>query len=120
MKAGGNGLPALPPLPRTLVGGWLVLAEAIGARGACGMEARKVPRAGKGRVTHAEIDGRATAFDPGMARMITPGKECIGKAAAAAVLARLTPLDPRLQVFGPGDTARSELRQMMAFGHPRG
>jgi sarcosine oxidase subunit alpha len=42
-----------------------------------------VLRIEKGFITHAEIHGRTTAFDIGMQRMISPKKDCIGKAAAA-------------------------------------
>jgi sarcosine oxidase subunit alpha len=57
-------------------------AEAMGG-GAYGMEALNVLRLEKGFITHAEIHGRTTAFDIGMGRMVSPRKECIGKAAAA-------------------------------------
>ena len=57
-------------------------AEALGG-GAYGMEALNVLRIEKGFITHAEIHGRTTAFDIGMARMISPAKDCIGKSAAA-------------------------------------
>ncbi|MFA7432672.1 MAG: sarcosine oxidase subunit alpha family protein [Gemmobacter sp.] len=57
-------------------------AETFGG-GPYGLEALNVLRIEKGFVTHAEIHGRVTAFDIGMARMIAAGKDCIGKAAAA-------------------------------------
>ncbi|MEM9968082.1 MAG: sarcosine oxidase subunit alpha family protein [Pseudomonadota bacterium] len=57
-------------------------AEAQGG-GAYGMEALNVLRIEKGFITHAEIDGRVTAFDLGMARMISDKKDCIGKTMAA-------------------------------------
>ncbi|MFU8882793.1 MAG: sarcosine oxidase subunit alpha family protein [Rhodobacterales bacterium] len=57
-------------------------AEALGG-GAYGMEALNVLRIEKGFITHAEIHGRTTAYDIGMARMISAKKDCIGKAAAA-------------------------------------
>jgi len=57
-------------------------AEVIGG-GAYGMEALNVLRIEKGFITHAEIHGRTTAFDIGMARMVSAKKDCIGKAAAA-------------------------------------
>ncbi|MEQ6248502.1 sarcosine oxidase subunit alpha family protein [Sulfitobacter sp. HNIBRBA3233] len=57
-------------------------AEALGG-GAYGMEALNVLRMEKGFITHAEIHGRVTAFDIGMARMVSPGKDCIGKVMAA-------------------------------------
>ncbi|MGV6811085.1 MAG: sarcosine oxidase subunit alpha family protein [Brevirhabdus sp.] len=61
------------------------LLEAAQARsgGAYGMEALNVMRIEKGFITHAEIHGRTTAFDIGMARMISPAKDCIGKTMAA-------------------------------------
>jgi len=59
----------------------LARAETLGG-GAYGMEALNVLRIEKGFVTHAEIHGRVTAFDIGMAKMVSARKECIGKAAA--------------------------------------
>ncbi|WP_457648237.1 sarcosine oxidase subunit alpha family protein [Profundibacter sp.] len=56
-------------------------AQALGG-GAYGLEALNVLRIEKGFLTHAEIHGRATAFDLGMERMITPAKDCIGKVMA--------------------------------------
>lgn len=57
-------------------------AEALDG-GPYGMEALNVLRIEKGFITHAEIHGRVTAFDIGMARMVSDKKDCIGKAAAA-------------------------------------
>lgn len=57
-------------------------AEAM-AGGAYGMEALNVLRIEKGFITHAEIDGRVTAGDIGMGRMISAKKDCIGKVMAA-------------------------------------
>ncbi len=57
-------------------------AETLGG-GAYGMEALNVLRIEKGFITHAEIHGRVTAFDIGMARMISAKKDCIGKTMAA-------------------------------------
>ncbi len=57
-------------------------AEVMGG-GPYGMEALNVLRIEKGFITHAEIHGRTTAFDIGMARMVSAKKDCIGKAAAA-------------------------------------
>ncbi|PJI92458.1 sarcosine oxidase subunit alpha [Yoonia maricola] len=57
-------------------------AEVMGG-GPYGMEALNVLRIEKGFVTHAELHGRTTAFDIGMARMVSAKKDCIGKAAAA-------------------------------------
>jgi len=59
----------------------LALAEQMGG-GAYGMEALNVLRIEKGFITHAEINGRATAFDIGMGRMVSAKKDCIGKAAS--------------------------------------
>ena len=56
-------------------------AKALGG-GPYGMEALNVLRLEKGFITHAEIHGRTTAFDIGMARMISDKKDCIGKAMA--------------------------------------
>jgi len=49
--------------------------------GPFGLEALNVMRIEKGFITHAEIHGRTTAFDIGMAKMVA-AKDCIGKAAA--------------------------------------
>ena len=57
-------------------------AETMGG-GLYGMEALNVLRIEKGFITHAEIHGRTTALDLGMDKMISPKKDCIGKAAAA-------------------------------------
>jgi len=56
-------------------------AETLGG-GAYGMEALNVMRIEKGFITHSEIDGRVTAFDVGMDRMISAKKMCVGKPAA--------------------------------------
>ncbi|KAA2316258.1 sarcosine oxidase subunit alpha family protein [Pseudooceanicola sediminis] len=56
-------------------------AEALGG-GAYGLEALNILRLEKGFLTHAELDGRTTAFDLGLERMMSPSKEFIGKAAA--------------------------------------
>ena len=57
-------------------------AETMGG-GPYGMEALNVLRLEKGFITHAEIHGRISAFDIGMAKMIAAKKDCIGKAMAA-------------------------------------
>ncbi|WP_432816757.1 sarcosine oxidase subunit alpha family protein [Sulfitobacter sp. JB4-11] len=57
-------------------------ADALGG-GAYGMEALNVLRIEKGFITHAEIHGRVTAFDIGMARMVSAKKDCIGQTMAA-------------------------------------
>lgn len=51
--------------------------------GPYGMEALNVLRIEKGFITHAEIDGRVTAKDIGMSRMISEDKSCIGKVMAS-------------------------------------
>jgi sarcosine oxidase subunit alpha len=56
-------------------------AETLGG-GPYGLEALNVLRIEKGFITHAEIHGRTTAFDIGMARMVSDKKDCIGKAAS--------------------------------------
>ncbi len=56
-------------------------AETMGG-GAYGMEALNVLRIEKGFITHAEIHGRVTAFDIGLAKMVSAKKDCIGKAMA--------------------------------------
>ncbi len=77
--------------------------------GPYGMEALNVLRIEKGFITHAEIHGRTTAFDIGMAKMVA-SKDCIGKAAAARPglngeareqLVGLKPVNPR-QTIGAG------------------
>ncbi len=57
-------------------------ARQIGG-GPYGMEALNVLRIEKGLVTHAEINGRITADDLGLGRMVARGKDCIGKVSAA-------------------------------------
>ena len=59
----------------------LAKAETLGG-GAYGMEALNVMRIEKGFITHAEIHGRITAFDIGMAKMVAARKDCIGKTSA--------------------------------------
>ncbi|NDU99411.1 sarcosine oxidase subunit alpha family protein [Pseudoroseicyclus tamaricis] len=56
-------------------------AESLGG-GAYGMEALNVLRVEKGFITHAEIDGRATAGDIGLGSMMSTRKDYIGRAAA--------------------------------------
>jgi len=53
-------------------------AEAMGG-GPYGMEALNALRIEKGFVTHSEIDGRVTAHDIGMERMVSREKDCVGK-----------------------------------------
>ncbi|WP_226779231.1 sarcosine oxidase subunit alpha family protein [Oceaniglobus trochenteri] len=97
----------------------VALAEGLGG-GAYGMEALNVLRIEKGHLTDAEIDGRTTACDLGMGRMVSPDKDCIGKMMAARPglrdparerLVGLRPVDPQAPVsagahlFNPGDKA---------------
>jgi sarcosine oxidase subunit alpha len=60
----------------------LLAAARESGGGAYGMEALNVLRIEKGFLTHAEMDGRTTAFDLGLERMLAPGKDFIGKAAS--------------------------------------
>jgi len=60
----------------------LARAETLGG-GPYGMEALNVLRIEKGFLTHSEIHGRTTAFDVGLAKMVSARKDCIGKAAAS-------------------------------------
>ncbi|QQA43786.1 sarcosine oxidase subunit alpha family protein [Pelagovum pacificum] len=60
----------------------VALAEGLGG-GAYGMEALNVLRIEKGFLTHAELDGRTTAFDLGMERMCSTKKDYVGRAAAS-------------------------------------
>ena len=91
--------------------------------GAYGMEALNALRIEKGFITHAEIHGRTTAFDIGMARMISSEKDCIGKVMAARPgmvgdhreqLVGLRPLNPVEEIipgahlFDTDKTAESE------------
>lgn len=57
-------------------------AEEMGG-GAYGMEALNVLRIEKGFLTHAELDGRMTAFDLHAERMMSAKKDFVGKAAAS-------------------------------------
>ncbi|MCC6008529.1 MAG: sarcosine oxidase subunit alpha, partial [Rhodobacteraceae bacterium] len=57
-------------------------AEALGG-GAYGLEAMNVLRIEKGFLTHAEMDGRTTAFDLGLERMLSKDKDFIGRLAAS-------------------------------------
>lgn len=57
-------------------------AETLGG-GAYGMEALNVLRIEKGFITHAEIHGRVTAQDIGMARMLSKKKDFVGATMAA-------------------------------------
>ena len=50
--------------------------------GPYGMEALNVLRIEKGFLTHAEMDGRTTAFDLGLERLLASGKDFVGKVAS--------------------------------------
>ena len=79
-------------------------AETMGG-GTYGMEALNVLRIEKGFITHAEIDGRVTAFDIGFDRMVSQQKDCIGNAASR----RPGLLDPqREQLIGLKPVDRKE------------
>ncbi len=56
-------------------------AEVMGG-GPVGLEALNVLRIEKGFLTHAEMDGRTTADDLGLATMVSGAKDCIGKTAS--------------------------------------
>ncbi|MFV0359620.1 sarcosine oxidase subunit alpha family protein [Tropicimonas sp.] len=60
----------------------LAQAESLGG-GPYGMESLNVLRIEKGLLTHAEMDGRKTAFDLGLSGMMSAKKDFIGRAAAA-------------------------------------
>lgn len=95
-------------------------AETLGG-GPYGMEALNVLRIEKGFITHAEIHGRTTAFDIGLEKMVSPKKDCIGKAASQRPgmsgpereqLVGLKPLTPDrpltagAHLFAPGDEVK--------------
>ncbi|MCU0906927.1 MAG: sarcosine oxidase subunit alpha family protein [Rhodobacteraceae bacterium] len=63
---------------------WRLLVAQAGVLGGgpYGMEALNVLRIEKGHITHAEIHGRTTAEDVGLGRMVSAGKDCIGKTMA--------------------------------------
>ena len=94
-------------------------AETMGG-GPYGMEALNVLRIEKGFITHAEIHGRISADDIGMARMVSAKKDCIGKAAAARPglwgpdreqlvgLRALEPITAGAHLFKPGFAAERE------------
>ncbi|MEL6420430.1 MAG: sarcosine oxidase subunit alpha family protein [Pseudomonadota bacterium] len=86
-------------------------AEAMGG-GAYGMEALNVLRIEKGFITHAEIDGRVTAFDIGMERMISAKKDCIGKTMAGRP-GLVDEKRPRMVGLKPV----GEVKQLSAGGH---
>ncbi len=86
-------------------------AEAMGG-GLYGMEALNVLRIEKGFITHAEIDGRVTAFDIGMDRMISAKKDCIGKTMAARP-GLIDEKRPRMVGLRPV----GEVKQLSAGGH---
>ena len=77
-----------------------------------GMEALNVLRIEKGFITHAEIDGRVTAFDLGMGHLMSTKKDFIGKTASQ----RSGLVDPRrprlvgLKTIGP-------VKQLTAGSH---
>lgn len=81
-------------------------AERLGG-GPYGMEALNVLRIEKGFLTHAEIDGRVTAFDLGLQGMMSTKKDFIGRSASQRPglsgperlqLVGLRPVDPRMEI----------------------
>jgi sarcosine oxidase subunit alpha len=50
--------------------------------GPYGLEALNVLRIEKGLLTHAELHGRTTAYDLGLAGMVSTAKDCVGQAAS--------------------------------------
>lgn len=75
--------------------------------GPYGMEALNVLRIEKGFLTHAEIDGRVTAFDLGLQGMMSSKKDFIGRAASQRPglsgahrqqLVGLRPVDPQAEI----------------------
>lgn len=82
------------------------MAERAGG-GPYGMEALNVLRIEKGFLTHAEIDGRVTAFDLGLQGMMSSKKDFIGRAASQRPglsgahrqqLVGLRPVDPQAEI----------------------
>ncbi|MGI3167991.1 sarcosine oxidase subunit alpha family protein [Pseudooceanicola sp. C21-150M6] len=74
-------------------------AEEMGG-GAYGMEALNVLRIEKGLLTHAELDGRTTAYDLGLQSMMSKKKDFVGRAAAGRE-GLLDPERPRLVGLKP-------------------
>ncbi|MEL6583680.1 MAG: sarcosine oxidase subunit alpha family protein [Pseudomonadota bacterium] len=83
-------------------------AEARGG-GLYGMEALNVLRIEKGFITHAEIEGRTTAFDIGMGRMVSAKKDCIGKVMSQreGLHGPHRPQLVGLEVIRPGESLRA-------------
>lgn len=90
-----------------LFGQLVAEAEARGG-GPYGMEALNVLRIEKGFLTHAEINGRVTAGDVGLGRMVSGRKDCIGQTASdraglqepgRAQLVALRPVDGRTELL---------------------
>ncbi|MCC7321509.1 MAG: sarcosine oxidase subunit alpha family protein [Rubellimicrobium sp.] len=86
-----------------LFGHLVAQAEALGG-GAYGMEALNVLRIEKGFLTHAELDGRTTAFDLGLEGMVSKKKDCIGLALSRRP-GLLDPGRPQLVGLRPVDPA---------------
>ncbi|PVH28627.1 sarcosine oxidase subunit alpha family protein [Pararhodobacter oceanensis] len=99
-------------------------AEALGG-GAYGMEALNVLRIEKGFLTHAELDGRVTAEDIGLGRMVSAKKDCIGKgasqrpelvAAGRAQLVGLLPVDPAHEISAGAHLYASDAKPLRENG----
>ena len=114
--AGGLGFELAIParFGGSLYDALLAAAEPLGG-GPYGLEALNVLRLEKGFITHAEIDGRATAFDIGMQRMMSDKKDFIGKALAARP-GLMDPDRPRLVGLVPVGTQREMTAGAHLFG----
>ncbi len=110
------------PFGEALFRDLLARAETMGG-GPYGMEALNVLRIEKGFITHAEIHGRVTAYDIGMEKMVSAGKDCIGKAAALRPglwgpereqmvgLKAAEPISAGAHLFVPGTEVHREMDQ---------
>ena len=102
----------------------VALAEGLGG-GAYGMEALNVLRIEKGFITHAEIDGRVTAFDLGLQGMMSTKKDFIGRAASTRAgltgparlqLVGLRPNDPQAEITAGAHLYPSDKPAKAAYG----
>ena len=88
-------------------------AETLGG-GAYGLEALNVLRVEKGFLTHAEMDGRTTAADLGLAAMLSTKKDFIGKVASQRP-ALLDPNRPQLVGLEPTGPVKQILGGALIF-----
>ena len=98
---------------------WAALGAAVGAEGGApyGMEALGALRIEKGHLTGAELDGRVTLGDAGLARMASTKKPFIGQ----ALMSRpemTRPDRPRLAHFEPVEPA-SAFQSVRSSARPR-